>query len=147
MNVKEIMSTNVEVGNPEMSVIEAARKMKDGDFGMLPIGENDRLIGTVTDRDITIRAVAQGKDINQCVVRDVMSKGVHYCFEDEDLENVAEKFSEHQIRRLPVLNREKRLVGILSLGDVSRSQIDPQKVERVLAQISQQSDEARSSIQ
>lgn len=147
MLAKEIMTTNVEVGSPDMSVVEAARKMKEGDFGMLPIGENDRLVGSVTDRDITIRAVAEGKDINQCIVRDVMSKGIEYCFEDEDLDDIAERFSSHKIRRLPVLNREKRLVGILSLGDLSLSKLDPKKVEQTLSQVSEHSAGPSSSIQ
>jgi CBS domain-containing protein len=147
MQAKEIMSENVEVGSPDMSVVEAAKKMRDGDFGMLPIGENDRLVGTVTDRDIAIRAVAEGKDINQCSVRDVMSSGIKYCFEDEDLDEIADKFSDSQIRRLPVLNRDKRLVGILSLADLSLSKLDPKKVEQALSGISQESQEPRSSMQ
>lgn len=145
MQAKEIMTKTVEVGSPDMSIVEAARKMKEGDFGMLPIGENDRLVGTITDRDIAVRAVAEGKDVNQCKVRDVMSQGIHYCFEDQELEEISRNFSSHQIRRLPVLNRQKRLVGILSLGDLSHSQLDPQKVEQTLSQISDQSGEARAS--
>lgn len=145
MLAKEIMTPNVEVGNPEMTLVEAARKMKEGDFGMLPIGENDRLVGTITDRDIAVRGVADGKDVNQCKVREVMSEGIHYCFEDQELDEISKKFSNHQIRRLPVLNRDKRLVGILSLGDLSHSQLDPEKVEQTLSQISRESGESSSA--
>ncbi len=147
MLAKEIMTKNVEVGNPDMTLVEAARMMKEGDFGMLPVGENDRLIGTITDRDIAVRGVADGKDVNQCTVREVMSQGIRYCFEDQDLNEISKNFSHHQIRRLPVLNREKRLVGILSLGDLSLSQLDPEKVEQTLSQISKESGENRASLQ
>ena len=147
MLAKELMTKNVEVGNPDMTLVEAARKMKEGDFGMLPIGENDRLVGTITDRDITVRGVADGKDVNECKVREVMSQGIHYCFEDQDLDDISQKFSNQQIRRVPVLNRDKRLVGILSLGDLSQSQLDPQKVEQTLSQISKESGESRASLQ
>lgn len=138
MLAREIMSKNVEIGTPDMSLREAAQKMKSGDYGMLPIGENDRLVGSVTDRDITIRAVAEGKNVDSCKVRDIMSQGIHYCFEDEEVDSIANKFSKYQIRRLPVLNRDKRLVGILSLGDLSHSDADAQKVDKTLSKISEQ---------
>jgi CBS domain-containing protein len=137
MLARDIMTKHVELGNPDMTLKEAAVKMKSGDFGMLPIGENDRLIGSITDRDIVIRGVAEGKDVNSITVRDVMSKGIHYCFEDQDCDEIAKNFSNHQIRRLPVLNRDRRLVGILSLGDLSHSDVNPSKVEETLAKISQ----------
>ena len=136
MLVKSCMTKNVEVVEPACSLREAAEKMRDGDFGMLPIAENDRLIGMLTDRDIVIRAVAEGKDPRQVQVRDIMSKSVLYCFEDQTLEEVAQNLGENQIRRLPVLSREKRLVGILSLGDLAQSKADPYQVEEALNHIS-----------
>ena len=121
MLVKDCMSKKVELGEPGMSLRHAAQKMRDGDFGSLPVGENDRLAGVITDRDIAVRAVAEGKDPRQTKVREIMSDKVLYCYEDEPTEEVARNMGENQIRRLPVLNRKKRLVGILSLGDLADS--------------------------
>ena len=92
--------------------------MAECDAGALPVGQDDRLVGMITDRDITVRGVAQGKGLDT-KVRDVMTPDVKYCFEDEDLDHVARNMGEQQVRRLPVVNRDKRLVGILSLGDVA----------------------------
>jgi CBS domain-containing protein len=118
MKVKDVMTTNVRLANPGQSIAEAARLMAECDAGVLPVGEDDRLVGMITDRDIALRAVA--KDLPpDTPVRDVMSKEVLYCFEDEALEHVADNMGEQQVRRLPVLNREKRLVGILSFGDLA----------------------------
>jgi FOG: CBS domain len=112
------MTTPVELVDPTISLAEAAQTMRDDDVGALPIGENDRLVGMLTDRDIVIRCVAVGVDPNIATARDAMSSGILYCFDDQPVEEAAEMMSEHQIRRLPVVNRDKRLVGILSLGDV-----------------------------
>lgn len=117
MNVREAMTSDVCIANPEQTICEAACMMADIDAGALPVGENDRLVGMITDRDIAIRAVAQGRSAD-AKIRDVMSKEVLYCFEDEDLDDVARKMSDAKVRRLPVLNRDKRLVGILSIGDL-----------------------------
>lgn len=130
------MTRNVEMVEPASSLREAAEKMREGDFGVLPVFEEDRLIGMITDRDIVVRAVAEGKDPRQVQVRDVMTKSVLYCFEDQSLEEVADNLGENQIRRVPVLSREKRLVGILSLGDLARSKAEPGKVEEALLNIS-----------
>jgi CBS domain-containing protein len=92
--------------------------MADIDAGILPVGENDRLVGMITDRDITVRAVAEGRDPDKTMVRDAMSEAVRYCFDDEDSEEIARRMGSWQVRRLPVLNRDKRLVGIISLGDL-----------------------------
>lgn len=119
MQLKEIMTTDVRLTDPATNLQEAAALMRDGDFGLLPVGENDRLVGTITDRDITVRAVAAGKDPATTTVRDAMSEGIHYCFEDQDAEEAAEMMSQAQIRRLPVLNRDKRLVGIVALADLA----------------------------
>ena len=137
MIARECMTKNVELGTPTMSLQEAAQRMRDGDFGILPVTENDRLLGMVTDRDIVIRAVAEGKDPAKTIVRDVMSPKVLYCFEDETLEDIAQNLGDNQIRRLPVLNREKRLVGILSLGDLAQSKADAQVMENSLSRISE----------
>ena len=114
--LRELMSRDVKVIDPGMSILEAAKKMRDGDFGMLPVGEDDRMIGTISDRDIVIRAIAEGMDTNT-KVRDVMTKGIAWAYEDETVEQAARIMSERQVRRLPVVDRDKRLVGIVALGD------------------------------
>lgn len=136
MLAKECMSKNVELGTPNMSLAEAAKKMKDGDFGMLPISERDRLVGMITDRDIAIRAVAEGRDPNFSYVGEVMTTQVLYCFEDQDVNDVVKNLGDNQIRRLPVLNREKRLVGILSLGNLAQSDASPRSIDDALINIS-----------
>ena len=124
--LKDLMTRDVKVVSPEMTIGEAAREMREGDFGMTPVGENDRMIGTISDRDITIRAVAEGKG-SDTKVRDVMSAGVSWAFEDDSVEQAAKTMSERQVRRLPVVDRNKRLVGIVALGDfaVDSSEIRP----------------------
>jgi CBS domain-containing protein len=117
MKVREAMTADVRLANPEQTIREAASMMAEIDAGSLPVGENDRLVGMITDRDIAVRAVAVGSP-PQTKIRDVMSKEVLYCFEDEDLEDVSKNMSNAKVRRLPVLNRDKRLVGILSIGDL-----------------------------
>src|SRR5438045_5501419 len=110
MRVSEAMTREVRVANPDQSIREVARIMAEIDAGALPVGDNDRLVGMITDRDIAIRAVAAGKPPTT-PIREVMSSEVKYCFEDEDLSHVAENMGDIKVRRLPVLNREKRLVG------------------------------------
>jgi CBS domain-containing protein len=120
MKVREIMTTNVECLGPETNAIELSRKMKTLDVGFVPICENDRLIGTVTDRDIVLRGVAEGRAINECSARELMSQDVFWCFEDDDVKEVAQKMSDKEVRRMLILNEEKRLVGVVSLGDISK---------------------------
>jgi CBS domain-containing protein len=120
MNVSDCMTRDVTVVSPNDTIQQAAKIMGQIDAGILPVAENDRLIGMITDRDIAIRAVAEGKDPAQCRVRDVMTTEVRYVFEDESIAEVADNMSELQVRRLPVISREKRLVGIISLGDIAR---------------------------
>lgn len=120
MNVSDCMTREVTVVSPNDTVQEAARMMAQIDAGILPVAENDRLVGMITDRDIAIRAVAAGKDPSQCRVRDAMTTEVRYCFEDEPISEVADNMAELQVRRLPVVSREKRLVGIVSLCDIAR---------------------------
>jgi CBS domain-containing protein len=136
--LKELMSRDVKVIGPDMTIAEAAKTMRDGDFGMMPVGEGDRMIGTISDRDIAMRAVAEGKNA-ATKVREVMSKGIAWAYEDDSVEQAAAIMSQRQVRRLPVVNRAKRLVGIVALGDlaVEKSQIQP--AAQALAEISKPS--------
>jgi CBS domain-containing protein len=118
MKVNEVMSRDVQVCTPGSTIRECAKTMASIDAGAMPVGENDRLVGMITDRDIAIRAIGAGKGPDT-PVREVMSSEVKYCFEDEDLQQVAKNMADIQVRRLPVVNRDKRLVGILSLGDLA----------------------------
>jgi len=118
MKVQEAMSTNVKLAKPNQSIRDVAKVMADIDAGVLPVGNGDRLVGMITDRDIAIRAVARGLG-PETLVQEVMSAEVKYCFDDEDIEQVANNMGDIKVRRLPVLNRSKRLVGIVSLGDIA----------------------------
>jgi len=120
MQVNRIMTQGVECARPGDSIAAAARKMKDLDVGALPVcGDNDRLVGMITDRDITVRATASSSEPGVTCVRDVMTPHINYVFEDQDVTEAARLMRENQIRRLAVLNRDKRLVGIVSLGDLA----------------------------
>jgi uncharacterized protein (DUF2267 family)/CBS domain-containing protein len=118
MKVADVMNRDVQLASPDDTLGEIAKRMVKEDVGFLPVGENDRLVGTITDRDIVTRAVAQGKD-GQSRVRDAMTKDVKYCFEEESVDEVVQNMSDIQVRRLPVVNRKKRLVGIISLADAA----------------------------
>jgi CBS domain-containing protein len=122
MQVQEIMRANVHMADPDMTIREAARRMRANNIGALPIGENDRLIGMVTDRDIVVRAIAENRSPADTTVREVMSEGVCYCFEDDDVARAAEVMAKCQVRRLPVVDRSKRLVGFVALADLGRSE-------------------------
>jgi CBS domain-containing protein len=118
------MTRDVRIANPGQPIRDVARMMAEIDAGAMPVGENDRLVGMITDRDITVRAVAEGKGPDT-PVRDVMSSDqVLYCFEDEDIDDVAANMADVKVRRLPVVNRDKRLVGIISLGDLAQEEED-----------------------
>lgn len=121
MKVKDAMHKNVQWREPGTTLAELAQIMKSDDIGSVPVGENDRLVGMVTDRDIAIRAVAEGKDPRNTTAREVMSAQVIYCTEDEDVEDAIHLMEEKKVRRLPVINAQKRMVGMLSLGDVSHA--------------------------
>jgi CBS domain-containing protein len=136
--LKDLMSRDVKVISPDMTIGEAAKKMRDGDFGMMPVGEGDRMIGTISDRDIAIRAVAEGKEAGT-KVRDVMSEGIIWVYEDDSVEQVATIMSKHQVRRLPVVNRDKRLVGIVALGDFAVESSEIQPAAKALSEISKPS--------
>ena len=136
--LKDLMSRDVKVISPDMSIREAAKQMRDGDFGMLPVGENDRMIGTISDRDIAIRAVAEGKGADT-KVRDVTSDGVAWAYEDNSVEEAVKIMSERQVRRLPVVDRDKRLVGIVALGDFAVQSSEIRPAAQALSEISKPS--------
>ena len=121
MQVSQCMSRNVEVVDPDTSLREAARTMARIDAGVLPVGENDRLVGIITDRDIAVRAVAEGREPD-APVRDVMSQDIKYCYDDADAEEVLENMGALQLRRMPVVDRDQRLVGIVSIGDLAKEE-------------------------
>ena len=134
--IKELMSRDVKVISPDATIREAAQQMLKGNFGMMPLGENDKMIGSISDRDITIRAVADGKDTDT-KVREVMSEGIYWAFENDSVAGAAKIMSEHQIRRLPIVNAEKRLVGIVALGDFAVDSADIAVAGEALSVISQ----------
>ncbi len=119
MKISECMSRDVRVCAPDHTLQSAAQTMAEIDAGFLPVGEGDRLIGIVTDRDIAIRGVARGQP-PESNIRDVMSAEVCYCYDDDEIDDVAENMSEIQVRRLPVIDHDKRLVGIVALSDIAR---------------------------
>lgn len=123
MKIKDIMSQNCKWGARNMTVKEAAELMKNQDFGFLPVGctEKDKLVGTVTDRDIVLKCVAEGKDPEKCTINDIMTEKLYYCFDDQNVEEIVENMAEIRVKRLPVVNRDKRLVGIVSFGDVAQA--------------------------
>jgi len=141
MRISEIMTPDPELIDPTATVRDAAQRMKNEDIGALPVGENDRLIGMVTDRDITVRAVAEGSDPSSTTVRDVMSEKIYYCFEDDDVEDAAKCMADNQVRRLPILNRDKRLTGIVSLADLAQAGEECETI--ALEGVSEPSSEAR----
>jgi predicted transcriptional regulator len=118
MKISNCMTNDVQIANPDQTIREVAQVMGRLDAGSMPVGDNDRLVGMITDRDIAIRGIAMGKGPD-AKVSDVMSSDVKYCFDDEEVDDVLHNMGDLQVRRLPVLNREKRLVGIISLGDLA----------------------------
>lgn len=134
MKISEVMTTDVKIADPNRTIQDAAKLMDKNDCGSLPVGEADRLVGMITDRDIVIRAVAAGLPAST-PIRDVMTKEMKYCHENDDIEDVARNMGEVQMRRLPVLNAEKRIVGIVSIGDLARS--DEECAGNALADIAQ----------
>ena len=124
MQVRELMSSDVEVIAPDTTIQDAARRMRDADLGALPVGDGDQLIGMVTDRDIVVRGVAEGKADGSATVRDVLTGDLTFCFEEDDVDNAANLMADRQVRRLPVLSADKKLVGMLALADISRRDVD-----------------------
>ena len=135
MNVDSCMSTEVRLTTPAQTIRDAARTMKEIDAGILPVEDGDRLVGIITDRDIAVRAVAEGMG-PETKISEVMSREVLYCYEDENLDDVAMQMRELQVRRMPVLNRDKRLVGIISLGDMAQTDGDAERAAIALSGVS-----------
>ena len=136
MQVRDAMTRDVRVATPGQTIRDAARMMSECNAGILPVGENDRLVGMISDRDIALRAVAKGLG-PETPVRDVMSTDkVLYCFEDDDVDDVAKNMGDEKVRRLPVMDRDKRLVGIISLGDVARRE-DSRTTGQTISEISE----------
>ncbi len=146
MQVSDLMTRSVELISPEDSIEDAARKMADEDFGVLPVAEFDRLVGVVTDRDIVTRAVARGRSPDTTFVRDVMSTDVKYVYEDDSSDEAARKMARLQVKRLPVLNREMRLVGILSLGDMAATRLTVTEAGEALSAISRPNQNTQAHI-
>src|SRR6516162_5531715 len=121
MKVKEMMHSGVQWVSPETPLTVLAMMMREHDIGAIPIGENDRLIGMVTDRDITVRGVASGGDMSKLTARDVMTPGVIWCRDSEEIDDAVHIMTSRQIRRLPVISESKRMIGMISLGDVSHA--------------------------
>ncbi len=140
MKVSEIMTGTVELVSPDTGVREAAKRMADEDVGALPVSKGDALVGMVTDRDIALRGVAAGRQMDESSVEDVMSNGVLYCFDDADCTEVADNMAQNQVRRLPVVNADKRLVGMVALADLARAGFG----ERAAVGISEPSAAARA---
>jgi CBS domain-containing protein len=119
MQIRDIMSRDVKLASPHDNLAKAASLMRDLDVGALPVADDDRLVGMVTDRDITVRAVADNAKPDECLVSEVMSPVIKYVYDDQDTQDVARNMGDLQVRRLPVVNRDKRLVGIVSLADLA----------------------------
>ncbi|MFA0811697.1 CBS domain-containing protein [Microbulbifer epialgicus] len=119
MKVKQAMHQGATWCTPDTPLQEVAKILRDEDIGAVPIGENDRLVGMVTDRDIVCRGVVQGGKLSSLTARDVMTEGIEWCWEEDDLLSAVHKMEQQLLRRMPVLNSEKRMVGILSLGDIT----------------------------
>lgn len=144
MKVSECMTRDVKTIAPDCTIQEAARLMTTLDLGVLPVGEGDRLVGMITDRDIAVRAVGEGKG-PQTAVREIMSQDIKDCFEDEEVERVARNMGDRQVRRLPVRNRQQQLVGIISLGDFAAGDTDHETVGKTLEGISRKGGEHSQS--
>jgi CBS domain-containing protein len=134
MKVSKIMTRDVRLLNPDHTIREAASFMAEIDAGALPVGENDRLVGMITDRDIVIRAVAQGRSLDTKVAA-IMSREMLYCIDTDEVDEVARNMGKARVRRLPVVNRDKRLVGIISLGDLARND-DPTNIGQTVTRVS-----------
>lgn len=145
MKISEAMTRDVRLATPQQTICEAAQLMADLDIGVLPVREDDRLVGMITDRDIAVRAVAAGRGPSTSV-REVMSAEVKYCFEDQELEEVTANMGDIQLRRLPVLNRDKRLVGIVSLADIAMGSGAQAEAGEALAGISERGGQHSQSV-
>ncbi len=143
MKVSDVMSRAVDVIRPDSTLDEAAERMRRLDIGPLPVCDGDRLVGMITDRDITVRATAESRDPVTTRVSEIMTPEVVFTYDDEDVKQAAKLMEDHQLRRLVVLNREKKLVGIVSLGDLAVETKDDKLKGQVLEEISQPSESER----
>jgi CBS domain-containing protein len=146
MKIREAMTRDVRMVRPDQTIREAAHLMAELDIGALPVEDGDRLVGMITDRDIAVRAVAEGRGADT-MVREVMTNEVKYCFDDQDIEEVTRNMGEQRLRRLPVVDRNKRLVGILSLGDLARDEDVQDEAGEALGGISRPGGEHSQSSQ
>ena len=137
MKICDILTKDPQVVRPDAMISEAAKMMKQHDIGMLPVCDGHRLVGSITDRDLAIRAIAEGRNPLSTKVSDIMTPNVFWCYDDQDLEEAAQIMEEKQIRRLPIVNREKRLVGIVSLGDFALRSQNDRLAEEVLECVSE----------
>jgi CBS domain-containing protein len=135
MKIKDIMSKDVQIVSPETLLHEVAKKMKNRDCGSILVGRNDRLMGVITDRDLALRCVAESRHPTQTTAEEVMTKRILYCRDTDDSETVALDMTRNKVRRLPVLDKDKRLVGIISLGDLAVNSIDYQVCGKALGHI------------
>lgn len=136
MKISDAMTRDVQLAKPDDTIQQAARMMASIEAGALPVSDNDRLVGMITDRDIAVRAVAEGKGPD-CKVRDVMTNEIKYCFADQEIDEVSRNMGDIQVRRLPVVDRDKRLVGVISLGDIATGH-DRSRAAEALGGISRQ---------
>jgi CBS domain-containing protein len=134
MKIKDIMSTEVEIVTPEAPLHEVARKMLHRDCGCVIVAKNDRLVGMITDRDIALRCVAESQDPTETTAGRIMTPNILYCMETDDAEDVMHNMGTNKVRRLPVLNADKRLVGIVSLGDLA-TRANPETCGKALGDI------------
>ena len=137
MQIRDVMCRDAKLTHPDDTLQQAAQLMKECDCGILPVADGDHLVGMITDRDMAIRAIAQGKGAD-CAVRDCMTQEVKYCFEDENAQHICQNMADIQVRRLPVMSRDKRLVGIVSLGDLARKEPNTAKALKGIARPSEQ---------
>jgi CBS domain-containing protein len=142
MLISEIMTRDVESIGPDDTLQEAAMRMKEFGVGPLPVCQNQSVVGMVTDRDITLRAVAKGLDPATTPVRDVMSEEIVCCFEDQNVELAARLMESKQIRRVLVVDRDKKLVGIITLADLSAEAVDTQRAGEILHEVSEAAPQA-----
>jgi CBS domain-containing protein len=143
--IKDVMSANFKWMAPDSPISQVAEQMRDLDCGFMPLAENDKMIGMITDRDITIRAIAEGKNPQNTPARECMTAKTYYCYDDQDVEEICNNMGELQIRRMPVVNRDKRLVGIVSMGDLAQAASRPnvgQTQQQITAQCCKKQDQA-----
>ena len=136
MQIKDVMTVGVRMVRPEASIFEISKLMRDEDIGAVPVVENDKLIGMVTDRDVVVRGLAAYPELKHTSARSVMSSRLLYCYEDQSVEEVLDNMGDVQVRRMPVVDRDKRLVGVVSLGDLSAGSA-PERSGQSLTMISE----------